>query len=63
MHLMFPHRDLSYEIIAAAIEVHKNLGPGLLEPGLLESVYRLCMEAEEKSINAELKHEEQRQEV
>ena len=41
MHLMFPQRDLSYKIIAAAIEVHRNLGPGLLE-----SVYRLCMESE-----------------
>jgi len=30
--------DLSYRIIAAAIEVHRKLGPGLLE-----SVYRTCM--------------------
>ncbi|MGC4100525.1 GxxExxY protein [Ferruginibacter sp.] len=29
---------LSYEIIGAAIEVHKQLGPGLLE-----SVYHACM--------------------
>jgi GxxExxY protein len=30
--------ELSYSIIGAAIEVHKALGPGLLE-----SVYRACM--------------------
>lgn len=29
--------DLSYEIIGAAIEVHKELGPGLLE-----SIYEKC---------------------
>jgi GxxExxY protein len=29
---------LSYQIIAAAIEIHSKLGPGLLE-----SVYRTCM--------------------
>ena len=35
---MYPHSDLTHKIIAAAIEVHKNLGPGLLE-----SVYRICL--------------------
>jgi GxxExxY protein len=30
--------DLSHEIIAAAIEVHRRLGPGLLE-----SAYRVCL--------------------
>ncbi len=30
--------ELTHEIIAAAIEVHKNLGPGLLE-----SVYGICL--------------------
>jgi len=30
-------QELSYEIIGCAIEVHKNLGPGLLE-----AVYELC---------------------
>ena len=35
---MYAHQELTHRIIAAAIEVHRNLGPGLLE-----SVYRLCM--------------------
>ena len=30
--------DLSYKIVGCAIEVHKELGPGLLE-----SVYEKCM--------------------
>ena len=34
---------LSYEIIGAAIDVHKHLGPGLLE-----SVYQVCMDEELK---------------
>ena len=33
--------DLSLQIIVAAIEVHKNLGAGLLE-----SVYHECMKEE-----------------
>jgi GxxExxY protein len=33
--------QLSYEIIGAAIEVHKQMGPGLLE-----SVYHACMKEE-----------------
>jgi GxxExxY protein len=35
---MYPQCDLTREIIASAIAVHKNLGPGLLE-----SVYQLCL--------------------
>ena len=34
-------QDLSYKIIGCAIEVHRYLGPGLLE-----SVYELCFEEE-----------------
>lgn len=35
--------QISYEIIGAAIEVHKQMGPGLLE-----SVYHTCMKEEFK---------------
>ncbi|MFN4025976.1 MAG: GxxExxY protein [Flavobacterium sp.] len=34
-------RDLVYHVNVAAIEVHKNLGPGLLE-----SIYHKCLEKE-----------------
>jgi GxxExxY protein len=37
--------DLSYKIIGAAIEVHKQLGPGLLE-----SVYQQCLIEELKEL-------------
>jgi GxxExxY protein len=33
--------DLSYEIIGCAIDVHKELGPGLME-----SIYHTCLERE-----------------
>ena len=36
-------KDLTDQIIAAAIEVHKAFGPGLLE-----SAYQLCMAHESK---------------
>ncbi len=36
--------DLAYKIVGCAIEVHKHLGPGLLE-----SVYELCLIEELKS--------------
>ena len=35
---MYLHQEVTHKIIAAAIEVHKNLGPGLLEV-----IYRLCL--------------------
>lgn len=38
--------DLAYKIIGCAIEVHKELGPGLLE-----SIYQKCMEEELKNRN------------
>ncbi len=38
--------DISYEIVGCAIEVHKQLGPGLLE-----SVYQACMVEELKNSN------------
>ena len=37
-------KELTYEIIGAAIEVHTEMGPGLLE-----NVYELCMIEELKS--------------
>jgi GxxExxY protein len=37
----FPEKKLTEEIIGAAIEVHKFLGPGLLE-----TAYQACMERE-----------------
>ena len=33
--------DLSYKIVGCAIEVHKHLGPGLLE-----SIYHECLKQE-----------------
>lgn len=42
--------DLTYLIIGAAIQVHKNLGPGLLE-----SVYHKCLKHELNLRN--LKHQ------
>jgi GxxExxY protein len=38
---MLTHRDLSNRIIGLAIEVHRNVGPGLLE-----SVYTECLSDE-----------------
>jgi GxxExxY protein len=38
---MYPHADLTSRIIEAAIEVHRNLGPGLIE-----SVYETCLSYE-----------------
>jgi len=44
--------ELSNRIIGAAIEVHKNLGPGLLE-----STYQKCLSREFKINNIEYKAE------
>jgi len=44
--------QLSSEIIKAAINVHKELGPGLLE-----SVYKKCMVLELKSMDRNVKSE------
>ncbi len=38
--------NLTYKILGCAIEVHKNLGPGLLE-----KIYELCLIEELKSNN------------
>ena len=35
---MLLHEDLSYQIVGSAIEVHRELGPGLLE-----SAYEACL--------------------
>jgi GxxExxY protein len=44
--------QLSYQIIKAAISVHKELGPGLLE-----SVYQACMIIEMKTMNLGIESE------
>ena len=50
---MNPHiNELTYEIIGAAIEVHRMLGPGLLE-----SSYRECLCRELSLRNIEFKRE------
>jgi GxxExxY protein len=39
MHTLFPQAsELSHDVIGAAIEVHKDKGPGLLE-----SIYEWCL--------------------
>ncbi|WP_424204553.1 GxxExxY protein, partial [Sulfuricaulis sp.] len=49
---MLKEDELSNEIIGAAIEVHRNLGPGLLE-----SVYEECLCYE--FVNRGIKHKRQ----
>ena len=50
---MNPHiNELTYELIGAAIEVHRTLGPGLLE-----SSYRECLCRELSLRNIEFKRE------
>jgi len=43
---MFIDQDLTHEVIGAAIEVHRVLGPGLLE-----SAYEVCLCHELRSRN------------
>ena len=49
---MYPYKDLTHKVIAAAIEVHKNLGPGLLE-----AVYILCLSLEFESRGLQFQRE------
>ena len=49
---MYPYQDLTHKIISAAIEVHKNLGPGLLE-----RVYHDCLAWELESIGLHFNRE------
>jgi GxxExxY protein len=44
-------KDLTDKIIGAAIEVHRTLGPGLLE-----SAYQVCIEHESKLRNIPFEH-------
>jgi GxxExxY protein len=44
--------ELTYDVIGAAIEVHSNLGPGLLE-----SIYHECMKIELAKRNISFKTE------
>src|SRR4051794_10958913 len=44
---------LSYQIVAAAIEVHRHIGPGLLE-----SVYRTCLVYELRQAGIEVMTEQ-----
>lgn len=46
------YQDISSEVISAAIEVHKNLGPGLLEV-----VYRSCLALELESRGTSFRQE------
>lgn len=49
---MYLHQELTHRIIAAAIEVHKNLGPGLLE-----AVYRFCLSLELEALGLKYQKE------
>ena len=42
------HKELSYEIVAAALEVHKNLGPGFTE-NIYEEAF--CKELSDRGIS------------
>ncbi len=49
---MYQDRELTHNIISAAIEVHRQLGPGLLE-----SAYRFCLNMELESKGLRCKQE------
>jgi len=51
---MYPNAELTSRIIDAAIEVHRHLGPGLIE-----SVYEVCLchELTERNLNFERQKE------
>lgn len=48
----YQEQELTHKIIAAAIEVHRNLGPGLLE-----SAYRFCLALELENMGIHFKQE------
>ena len=50
--LIYQDQELTHQIIAAAIEVHKNLGPGLLE-----IAYRFCLCSEFKAVGLDFQQE------
>ena len=50
---MYLYQQLTHKIIAAAIEVHRNLGPGLLE-----TVYRLYLGFELENLGLKFRKEE-----
>ncbi len=45
--------ELAYEVVDCAIEVHKNLGPGLLK-----SIYENCLIEKLRENNIEVKSQE-----
>jgi len=52
MPIVYQDQDLTHKILGAAIEVHRNLGPGLLE-----SAYRFCLCMEFDSLGISYKQE------
>ena len=50
----YPHKNITNKIIASAIEVHSNLGPGLLE-----SVYEEALAIEFKLRNISFENQKE----
>ena len=48
----YPLKELTEQIIGAAIEVHRNLGPGLLE-----SVYETCLAYELRQLGLQIEQQ------